>query len=875
MHHRAERTHQFPQLALAGEGQPLCTAPSSAGASSCLHKVVYTGCMKTVTKLYDTIKPINYTLDLTPDISSFTFAGSEIVTFTIDKPSKQLTWHALKINVESATVDNQRAAISYDKENETVTFNFDEQLAPGEHQLEIELNGEIVDGLYGWYRSKYKDGDETKWLAVTQFESTSARNAFVCIDEPSAKATFDVTLNIDAAHTAISNTEIVKSQTTDGKKSVKFARTPIMSTYLLAFLVGDFEYIETTNEEGVVVRVYTTAGKKEQGQFAMDVAAKTLSFYKDYFGIAYPLTKLDMIAVPDFAAGAMENWGAVTYRETAILVDEKNSSLTTKQWAAMVVAHELAHQWFGNLVTMGWWTDLWLNEGFASWVEYLAVDYLFPEWNMWTQFVTDDYTHARDLDALDNTHPVEVEVHHPREIDEIFDAISYQKGASVIRMLHAYLGEADFKTGLHNYLTKHSYGNAATSDLWDALESASGKPVSKIMGSWTSQPGHPLVNFEFGKQETTITQTRYFADPKAADESAVWPIPLDIKDDLLMTDTRMTFKEFFKEDFKPNLGQTGFYVVGYTEEWLKKLAPKLNSKDFPVVDKFGVLSDTFDLIKSGKLTSVAGLELITNLQQETDMAVWDGMLDGLGSIMGVVDDEAMDELERFGSWLAKPRFEQLSWEPKPGESHFDALLRPRLIGLVGRNDEVTLAKARELFETGSIHADIRGSVYALVARYGDDATYEMFYSMYKATEDQEEQGRLTRAMAQFKQPELAKRTLEFGLSDEVRAADSIRPVLGVVLNRYTGDIGWKFIQDNWGTILQRYGQGGHLLTYFVDAIGGAFATKDKADEVKEFFATHEAKGAERKVKQAVERIELKAAWRERDLASIKTYLKNR
>lgn len=830
--------------------------------------------MKTVTKLYDTIKPINYSLDLTPDIPSFSFTGSEVISFDITSARKQLVWHALKLSIESATINGESAMISYDKDDETVTFTFENELKAGRHQIEIKFTGEISDSLYGWYRSQYKDGDETKWLAVTQFESTSARNAFVCIDEPSAKATFDVTLNVDPAHTAISNTEIVKSEITDGVKSVKFATTPIMSTYLLAFLVGEFEYIETTNDEGVIVRVYTTAGKKEQGQFAMEVAAKTLSFYKDYFGIAYPLTKLDMIAVPDFAAGAMENWGAVTYRETAILVDEKNSSLATKQWTAMVVAHELAHQWFGNLVTMGWWTDLWLNEGFASWVEYLAVDHLFPEWNMWTQFVTDDYNHARDLDALDNTHPVEVEVHHPREIDEIFDAISYQKGASVIRMLHAYLGEDDFKKGLHDYLVKHSYSNAATADLWDALEKASGKPVGQIMGSWTSTPGYPLVNFEFDKEETTITQTRYFADPKGVDATTTWPLPLDIQAGLLMEDARLVLSSRAQNDFKPNRGQTGFYVVGYTEEWLKELAPKLSSKDFPVVDKFGVLSDTFDLIKSGKLSSVAGLELITNLQNETDMAVWDGMLDGLGSIMGIADDEGMDALEQFGSWLAKPRFDQLGWEPKAGESHFDALLRPRLIGLVGRGDEATLNKARELFESGEdIHADMRGSVYALVARYGDTDTYEKFYKMYKATEDQEEQGRLTRAMAQFKQPELAQRTLTFGLSDEVRAADSIRPVLGVVLNRYTGDIGWKFIQDNWETIVKRYGSGGHLLTYFVDSIGGAFCTQDKADEVKEFFATHEAKGAERKVKQAIERIELKAAWRERDLESIKNYLK--
>lgn len=832
--------------------------------------------MKTVTKLYDTIKPINYALDLTPDITSFTFAGAETVTFKIADPTHELVWHGNKLKIESAKIGAQSATVSYNKEDETISFVFEDELKAGEHKLEIQLTGEISDSLHGWYRSQYKDGDDTKWLAVTQFEACAAREAFVCIDEPAAKATFDVTLNVDPNHTAISNGEIVKSETTDGVKSVKFAQTPIMSTYLLAFLVGEFEYIETTNDEGVIVRVYTTAGKKEQGRFSLEVAAKTLSFYKDYFGIAYPLTKLDMIAVPDFAAGAMENWGAVTYRETAILVDDKNSSLATKQWTAMVVAHELAHQWFGNLVTMGWWTDLWLNEGFASWVEYLAVDHLFPEWNMWTQFVTDDYNHARDLDALDNTHPIEVAVHHPREIDEIFDAISYQKGASVIRMLHAYLGEEDFKKGLHDYLVKHSYNNAATADLWDALEKVSGKPVSKIMGAWTSQPGHPLVSFEFGDAETTIAQTRYFADPRGSDTTAIWPIPLDIQKEALMTDAESVFDVTLKNDFKPNQGQTGFYVVGYTEEWLKNLAPKLSSSEFPVVDKFGVLSDTFDLIKSGKLTSVAGLELIANLQNETDMAVWDGMLDGLGSIMGVSDDEAMDELETFGSWLAKPRFEQLGWKPIDGESHFDALLRPRLIGLVGKNDQSTLAKARELFESDDdIHADIRGSVYALVARYGDESTYERFYEMYKATQDQEEQGRLTRAMAQFKQPELAERTLAFGLSDEVRAADSIRPILGVVLNRYTNEIGWKFIQENWDTIVKRYGSGGHLLTYFVDAIGGAFCTTDKAAEVKEFFSAHEAKGVERKVKQAIERIELKAAWRKRDLLSIKAYLKGR
>jgi len=829
--------------------------------------------MKQVTHLVKTIKPINYALDLTPDLSSFSFVAKEKITFELVDDSSILTFHAKAIDIKNAIIGDQRAQVSFDKDTETVTFTLESELSKGEYALELEYIGEINDSLHGWYRSKYEQDGQTKWLATTQFEATAAREAFVCIDEPAAKATFDVTLHIDPKLDAISNGQIVKSEISDGVKSVKFEQTPIMSTYLLAFLVGEFEYIETTNDEGVIVRVYTVPGKKEHGVFALDVAAKTLSFYKDYFGTAYPLPKLDMIAVPDFAAGAMENWGAVTYRETAVLVDEKNSSLATKQWAAMVVAHELAHQWFGNLVTMGWWTDLWLNEGFASWVEYLAVDQLFPEWNMWTQFVTDDYAHARDLDALDNTHPVEVEVHHPREVDEIFDAISYQKGASVIRMLHEYLGEADFKKGLHNYLVKHSYANAATADLWAALEKVSGKPVSKMMGAWTSIPGHPVVWFDNKDETIELRQDRFFADAKAKSSDSVWPVPLEIDGkNILMEDAQLVLYSAVQNDFKPNTGQTGFYVVGYTDQWLEALAPKLKSNKLDVVDKFGILTDTFDLIKAGKLDSVSGLKLIANLQQETDMAVWDGMLGGLGSIMSIADDKAMDQLEKFGAWLAKPRFEQLGWEPKEGESHFDALLRPRLIGLVGRDDETTLTKARELFEADDIHADIRGAVYALVARFGDETTYQQMYAKYKATQDQEEQGRLTRAMAQFEQPGLAKRTLEFGLSDEVRAADSIRPILGVLLNRYHGQLGWQFIQENWKTIVKRYGQGGHLLTYFVDAIGGAFCTQEKADEIANFFKQNEAPGAERKVKQAVERIELKAAWKARDLESIKKYL---
>src|SRR3989338_4959221 len=336
--------------------------------------------------------------------------------------------------------------------------------------------------MRGFYRSQFEHEGRTKYIVTTQFESTDARRAFACVDEPSAKAVFDVTLIVPKHFCAISNTyETSVKEHKSGYQIIEFAPTPKMSTYLLAFIAGEFEHIEAKTKEGITVRVFATPGKIHQAKFALDVSVKTLSYFSDYFKVPYPLPVLDLIAIPDFPSGAMENWGAVTYRESAILVDSDHSSLQNKQWVALVIAHELAHQWFGNIVTMEWWTHLWLNEGFATYIEYLAVDKLFPKWDIWTQFSTNDLGRALHLDALLNTHPIEIPVHHPDEIGEIFDEVSYAKGASVIRMLASYLGEKDFRAGLHHYLKKHSYKNTETLHLWQAFEKVSGKPVAKMM----------------------------------------------------------------------------------------------------------------------------------------------------------------------------------------------------------------------------------------------------------------------------------------------------------------------------------------------------------------------------------------------------------
>ncbi|HVF69584.1 MAG TPA: M1 family metallopeptidase, partial [Xanthomonadales bacterium] len=433
-------------------------------------------------RLTDDIVPTEYSITIHPDLPTFTFKGEEEIILDLKKPTKSITIHADELKISKVNYNGSLIGeVSFDKENETAIIKFPNQLPAGEGKLFIEFTGTLNDKMRGFYRSKYDIDGKEHVMAVTQFESTDARRAFPCFDEPAKKAIFHINLIVPEDHTAISNAiESQVKEHSSGFKIVSFAPTPKMSTYLLAFIVGKFEHIEKKTAEGTLVRVFVTPGKKKQAEFSLDVAAETITFFSEYFKIPYPLPVMDLVAIPDFAAGAMENWGAITYRETALLVDPVHTATVNKQWVAIVIAHELAHQWFGNLVTMEWWTHLWLNEGFASYIEYLAVDHIFPEWDMWTQFVYMDHSRALELDGLENTHPIEVEVHNPTEISEIFDAVSYSKGSSIIRMLAEYLGEDIFRKGLQVYLKKHSYGNATTSDLWNALEKVSGKPVEKI-----------------------------------------------------------------------------------------------------------------------------------------------------------------------------------------------------------------------------------------------------------------------------------------------------------------------------------------------------------------------------------------------------------
>ncbi|XP_063710002.1 puromycin-sensitive aminopeptidase-like [Culicoides brevitarsis] len=492
--------------------------------------------------LKSSVKPFHYNLTFKPNAKTFEFDGKAEIDLKVLKETDTITLHALKLQItdvflrfpdESELYTKEK---SFDEANETVTFLFPSTIDAGsEVKLIIDFIGELSDNLKGFYRSKYFVGDEERYSFVTQLAPCDGRRCFPSIDEPAAKATFDITLIVEKHLTALSNMPVTTEfEDNNGLKVLKFDRTPVMSTYLVALVVGEYDFVEKRSADGVLCRVYTPLGKKEHGNFALETAVRVLPYYKEYFGIAYPLKKLDLIAIADFALGAMENFGLITFTEIRILVDPANTSLSIKQSVASIVAHEISHQWFGNLVTMEWWTHLWLNEGFATFMQFLCTDALFPEYEMWPQFVSGMYVAALQLDSLKNSHPIEVPVKNSSEIDEIFDAISYNKGASIIRMLHNFIGDADFRKGMNLYLTRHAYGNAETKDLWQALsECSNDKPVTRIMTNWVDKIGFPLVWVEKneqkdGKRVLTLKQERFLADGSQTEDDTIWMIPLKV-----------------------------------------------------------------------------------------------------------------------------------------------------------------------------------------------------------------------------------------------------------------------------------------------------------------------------------------------------------
>lgn len=840
------------------------------------------------------IKPERYQIMLKPDLEAFTYEGEETIYLTLGKPVKEITLHAIELEIEDVMVkwkDKIKASrISFNPDNETVIFTFERQIPKGNIELSLKFRGQLTDKLKGFYRSKYLHEGQEKYLATTQFEATDARRAFPCFDEPAQKAIFDVTLMIPGHLTAISNTiEEQIAEHESGYKVVKFLPSPKMSTYLLAFIVGDFEYIETKSKHGVLVRVFTTPGKKHQAQFALETAAKCLDFYDDYFDIPYPLPVLDLIALPDFASAAMENWGAVTYRETALLVDETQSSAAHKQWVAIVIAHELAHQWFGNLVTMHWWTDLWLNEGFASYMENFATDKLFPEWQIWDQYIADRFAVALRLDALANSHPIEIEVHHPNEISEIFDMVSYAKGSVVIRMLAEFLGADKFREGLRHYLRKHAYGNTITDDLWKSFETVSKKPISKMMKTWTRQAGYPLLSVNEQDGKFKLAQSRFFSSEISRKKNRIkakWSIPVSALDadgskkSLLLENNQFVIKRKNDGWVKFNQGETTLMRVAYNNEALNKLTLAIAEKQLSPADRLGIVRDAFALAEAGQFPTAQALELAQYFKDETELPVWEEIVAGFFSAGEFYKGEQWYPIfEKYNLELFAKLAKSLGWSRKKGESHATKMLRSLALMQMGASGhKPTLEKAGGLFQqatTGKeIDPDIRGVVYNLAAQYGGLKEFKQMVAMYEKSEHHhEEQDRIGRAMGSFRDQKVLAQVLQFALSKKVRSQDAPSIYISVARNFYGRDLAWNFLKTNWQTINERYNIGGHLLEWFV-APFSRFTTKAQAKEYEQFFKKHPAPNVSRTIQQVLERINSNEAWIRRDKKNIESWLKN-
>ena len=846
------------------------------------------------------VRPLKYRLTLAPDLERFTFKGEETIDIEVSQPTTEIVLNAIDLHVQAAQVlldDGTKLAAEqtlYDEAAETVTFRFGTRLPTGRIKLDLAFTGELNDRLHGFYRSINETAEGEKHvLAATQFEATDARRAFPCWDEPALKATFETTLVIPSRLTAVSNTPIAGEEAQGpGSKRVRFSETPPMSTYLVAFIVGDLESIEGSSSGGTLIRVWTTPGKSEQGRFALDVALRLLDYFNDYFGIPYPLEKLDHLAIPDFAAGAMENWGAITYRETALLFDPANSAPTTRQRIADVVAHEMAHMWFGDLVTMAWWNDLWLNESFASWMGTKAVDHLFPEWDVWTQFVISNLNAGLGLDGLQHSHPIEAEVRNPAEISQLFDAISYSKGSAILRMLEEFLGQERFRKGLHRYLSGHTYGNARTGDLWEAMEEESKQPVTRMMDSWIGQTGFPVLRAEIqresGRVRVQVAQQRFLyhgPDPsEPSQDPTTWHVPVSVagqgakQSDTLLLEGREGAVELQKALprqsggwVKINPRQTGFYRVQYTEEEWTRLMPAVESQELEAADRVGLQGDTNALARAGLIPATRFLDLAGSYRNEREFAVWADFGANLRQFDALLNREPYHSgLQAFARELLGPVALQVGWDPQPGEGHLETLLRSTVLGHLGAfGDAETLREAQARFhgyleEPSSLVPDLRGVVYGLVAQAGDAATHDTLRRLAREATLQEEKMRLLTALARFEERALLERTLQMSLSEEVRTQDTVMLVGAVAGNIHEGvELAWEYVKSNWGEFHRRYGSGGFALMRLV-GITGNFTTSEARKDVEGFFQANPASGASRAIQQALERIDLNVRWLERN-----------
>ena len=818
----------------------------------------------------DTTIPINYDLTFEPDLKKFTFDGSEIISINCKKPTNTIKINCAEIKIKSCTVKSQnkiiKSSVKTNEKKEELQIKLASKIK-GVATINLEFQGILNDRLLGFYRSQYKQGGKTKYLATTQFEAADARRAFPCWDEPEAKATFEISIIAENKYTAISNMP-VSSKKKEGNKTIyKFGKTPIVSTYLIYLGVGEFEYL--TGKVGKIqIRVVTTKGNKSKGKFSLELGKKLLTSYEKYFGIKYPLPKLDLIAVPDFAAGAMENWGAITFRETILLYDPKTSSTRTKQFIAEVISHEIAHQWFGNLVTMKWWNDLWLNESFATFMATKFVDKFYPEWDLWNQFVEDAMNVAMGLDSLKTTHPIDVKVNSPAEIREIFDAISYDKGGCVLRMLEHYVGEPNFQKGLKKYLSDFKYKNAQGQDLWNAIGKASKMPVSSMVNTWLKQPGFPLVEIKQDGSTLKLEQKRYLLEKDKKSTKGLWSIPISLGLEKEISRKLLTKKSTSVKlpkntiGFVANYGRKGFYRVKYDEGILLDLKMLVDDKKVSPIDRWAIQNDLFSLCVSGEEHVKNYLDFSDAYYDEDSYLATVNVAHNLASLyFRAFKENFSEEIKGYAANYFRKILSEIGWEAKKMDKHTDALLRSFVISVLGKMNDEEVTKdalkkyAKFLKSPSSLSPDLIEPICSIAAWNGDKKTFDQLTKLYKNAKTMEEKLRFLGAMCGFKDTKLLVKTLDFSQTPEVRSQNMQLPIMKVAANPYGDKVLWSWLKKNWKKINKKVGHGNPLFNRIVASITSV-ADDSMEKEIKEFFKNNPTPGTERTQSQTLERIRI-------------------
>jgi aminopeptidase N len=853
-------------------------------------------------QLPKTVVPRHYTLRIQPDLEQRTTIGTAEIELEVLQPTRQLVLNALELDITSAQLLRPAAetlTAEIDPKKQTLTLPLSTELPTGKYTLKLAYRGKIGTQAQGFFVDKYPTPSGEKLMLGTQMEPTDARRVFPCWDEPVYRATYDITLVVRDHLMAVANMPVVSEAPSPGAtstgnpagkwKEVKFGRTPSMASYLVALYAGEFEAVEG-EQDGVKLRILTTEGKRASGTYALESTKRLLAYYNEYFGVRYPLPKLDQIAVPNAFAtfGAMENWGCITYIDTALLYNPATSSQDGRERVFQVIAHEMAHQWFGDLVTMAWWDNLWLNEGFASWMGTKSSDALNPEWQLWLR-ANDAKNRAMELDARKTTHPIQRPIANESQATDAFDVISYQKGQSFLRMLEAYLGADTFRDGIRRYMKKHQFSSTTTADLWAALGEASGKPVVALAANWTEQPGFPVVlasaTGEGANRTLQLEQLRFtLNDPQAA--PLAWKIPVTVANTASLSSPSVTLLggrtatvpwPAGSGTAKINVGDAGYYRTLYDDGLTAALRETIAT--LPVADQLNLVADTWALVEAARVPAATWLALAEKLGESRSQPVITLLIDRL---------MAIDELQRnqpgrraYEALVAKlltPQLARLTWSAAPGESPLDGLLRGKLVTILGTcGDPAVIAESTRRFEAflkdpSSLSGDLRGPVLYVVGRYATRPTYDQLHNLARTALTTEDKRRAYGAMQAAQDPALARETLALSLGTEMSVNESTRNVAAVAAASHA-ELAWDFARAHMDELLKQVTFFGR--NAYAPGIMRAFTDAPRADELEDYVRKNSPPDAFAEAAKISDRIRHLAAVKARELPGIDAWVKER